>query len=109
MARPLRKLYPGSLMVRRRHRTWMFAMTLATFGAGVWGAALLWRRLSPETAPTLEQTFLASSAFAVPGFLLAFLTLRARLVWLLLAGVPLFANGMLLVLPWLALHLRHGG
>jgi hypothetical protein len=45
MARPLRKLYPVSLMVRRRHRTWMFAMTLATFGAGVWGVALLWRRV----------------------------------------------------------------
>ena len=86
----------------------MAAMTFATLGAGVWGAALVWRRLSPESAPTLEQTFLVSSAFAVPGFLLAFLTLRARTVWLLLAGVPLVANGMLLVLPWLALHLRRG-
>ena len=109
MARPLRKLYPVSRIVRRRHRTWMFAMTLATFGAGVWGGALLWTRVAPQSAPTLEQTFLISSAFAVPGFVLAFLTLRARLVWLLLAGVPLLANGMLLVLPWLALHLRRRG
>ena len=33
------------------------------------------------------------------GFCLAFFTLRARLIWVLLAGVPMFANGTLLMLP----------
>lgn len=109
MPRPLRKLYPVSTIVRRRHRTWMLAMTLATFGAGVWGTALAWTKLAPGSAPTFEQTFLVASAFAVPGFVLAFLTLRARLIWLVLAGVPLFANGMLIFLPWLVLRARNGG
>jgi hypothetical protein len=93
---------------RRRHRTWMLAMTLATAGAGVWGTTLLWMRLAPASAPSFEATFTLSSAFSVPGLLLALLSLRARLAWLLFALVPVFANGMLLVLPWLAMHLRRG-
>jgi len=47
-----------------------------------------------------------ASAFTAPGFLLAFLTLRAKTAWLLLAAIPLAANGMMLVLPYLALKLR---
>lgn len=105
MARPLRKLYSVPAMARRRHRTWMLSMTLATLGAAVWGAALLWMRLEPDSAPSIRTTYLVSSAFTVPGSLLAFLTLRARTAWLLFALVPLTANGMMLVLPYLALRL----
>ena len=106
MARPLRKLYSVPSIVRRRHRTWMASMTLATLGAAVWGGTLLWMRLAPESAPSIRTAYLASSAFTVPGGLLAFLTLRARTAWLLFALVPLLANGMMLVLPYLALRLR---
>ena len=81
-------------------------MTLATAGAGVWGTALVWSRLAPASAPSFEATFSIASAFAVPGFLLALLSLRARLAWLLFALVPVFANGMLILGPWLALHFR---
>lgn len=81
-------------------------MTLATFGAAVWGAALLWMRVDPASAPSLGATWMVSSAFTAPGFLLAFLTLRARTAWLLFASIPLLANGMMLVLPWVALKLR---
>ncbi len=81
-------------------------MTLATFGAAVWGAALLWIRIEPQSAPSLGATWMISAAFTAPGFLLAFLSLRARTAWLLFASIPLFANGMMLVLPWLALKLR---
>src|SRR5262245_31066644 len=106
MARPLRRLYPIAPITRRRHRTWMVAMTFATAGAGVWGIGLVWMRVAPQTAPSFGGTFTLSSAFAVPGFILALLTLRARLSWLLLTLVPLLANGMLIVLPYLAMHLR---
>ena len=106
MARPLRKLYPISSMVRRRHRTWMLSMTFATLGASVWGATLLWMRLAPASAPSIVTALLVSSAFTVPGLVLAFFTLRARTAWLLFAGVPLLANGMMIVLPWLAIRLR---
>ena len=93
-------------MVRRRHRTWMLSMTLATAGAAVWGASLLWKQLDPASSPGLATIFAISSAFTVPGAMLGVLTLRARFAWLLFAGVPLFANGMMIVLPWLALALR---
>jgi hypothetical protein len=106
MPRPLRKLYPMSSMVRRRHRTWIMSMTLATAGAALWGAALLWSRIDPAGAPTLKTTLLVSSAFTVPGTILAFLTLRARTIWIVLAGVALCANAMMIVLPWIALRLR---
>lgn len=106
MARPLRKLYSVSGIVRRRHRTWMLSMTLATLGAAVWGAALVWLRVAPRSAPSLLTTYLAASAFTVPGCLLAFLTLRARTAWILFTLVPLAANGMMLVLPYLELKLR---
>jgi hypothetical protein len=49
--------------------------------------------------------FAAACLFALPGFLLGLLTLRARRGWFLLALVPLFANGMLVALPWLVHHL----
>ncbi len=81
-------------------------MTLATFGAAVWGVALLWIRVEPQSAPSLGATWMISAAFTAPGFLLAFLSLRARTAWLLFASIPLLANGMMLVLPWLALKLR---
>jgi hypothetical protein len=47
--------------------------------------------------------------FAVPGFVLALFTLRARLAWLMFAIVPVLANGMLLFLPWVVMRLRQGG
>ncbi|MBL8804336.1 MAG: hypothetical protein JNN27_20230 [Planctomycetes bacterium] len=106
MPRPLRRLYAAPAAARRRHRTWMVAMTLATFGAAVWGAALVWRYVEPESAPGLGAVWMLASAFTAPGFLLAFLTLRAKTAWLLLAAIPLAANGMMLVLPYLALKLR---
>jgi len=103
MPRPLRRLYSTPAGARRRHRTWMLSMTLATAGAAVWGVALVWMRVSPQDAPSLGATWMLSSAFTAPGFLLAFLSLRARTAWLLFAGIPLAANGMMLFLPWLAL------
>ena len=81
-------------------------MTLATLGASVWGAVLLWKQLDPEGAPSLATAFTLSSAFTVPGTILALLTIRARFAWLLFASVPLLANGMMIVLPWIALAMR---
>jgi hypothetical protein len=94
------------LIVRRRHRTWMLSMTLATLGAAVWAAAILWRHLAPGSFPGLRAALLASAAFTVPGAILALLTIRARFSWLLFACVPLFANSVMIVVPWLVLTLR---
>jgi hypothetical protein len=106
MPRPLRRLYAAPAAARRRHRTWILSMTLATFGAAVWGLSLVWMRVEPESAPSLGAVWMVSAAFTAPGFLLAFLSLRAKTAWLLFASIPLLANGMMLVLPYLALKLR---
>jgi hypothetical protein len=109
VARPLRNQYPIARYARRRHRTWMVSMTLATLAMGVWGIEVVWLKLHPESAPNLSSAFLVASLFAVPGFVLGVLTLRARLAWLVFAIVPLFANGMLLFLPWIMLRMRDSG
>jgi ABC-type enterochelin transport system permease subunit len=87
----------------------MVSMTLATMAMGVWGITVVWMKLDRGSAPSLKGTFLAASLFAGPGFVLALFTLRARLAWLMFAIVPVFANGMLLFLPWIVMRLRQGG
>ena len=89
-------------MVRRRHRTWVGSMVLATAGWSVWWLTIVLARMWPEMAPSPLVAAWVSFAFALAGFFLAVFTIRARLVWVLLATVPLFANGSMLVLPWIA-------
>ncbi len=84
-------------------------MTLATFAMGVWGLTVVMMRLAPELVPSFAVVFVAASLFALPGFLLGVLTMRAKRSWLLLALVPLFANGMLIVLPWVVHRLKDSG
>jgi len=109
VARPLRKLYPLQLKTRQRHRTWMWSMTLATLGMAIWGIVMVALEYVPERVPHFRWVFAAAGLFAVPGFVLGLLTLRARRAWLLVALVPLLANGMLLVLPWVVHRLREAG
>lgn len=108
MARPLRSLYPLERMTRRRHRTWMLSMTLATLAMGVWGLTVVMLRIAPGHTPAFGVVFALACLFAVPGFLLGVLTIRAKASWLILAMVPLSANGMLIVLPWIVHRLRDG-
>ena len=99
MVRPVRKLWKMRTVVRRRHRSWMLSMTLASFGWGAWWVAVILTRFAPEVAPGLRTTCIISSAFAAAGFLAALWTIRARLVWILMTLVPLLANGSLLLVP----------
>jgi hypothetical protein len=109
VARPLRKLYPLQRMTRRRHRTWMVSMTLATLAMAVWGLTVLMMRYFPDSTPSFGAVFALACLFAVPGFLLGLFTVRARFAWLMFAMVPLFANGMALFLPWVVHRLRDSG
>ena len=77
-------------------------MTLATLGWGTWWLAIFLFRFVPSLNPGLELTSVVSCLFAVVGLGVALLTVRARRTWLLFALVPIFANGSLLFLPWLA-------
>lgn len=101
MARPLRPQWRERTLVRRRHRTWMAAMVLATAGWGVWWTALVLHRFYPDVEPLLAPATWIASAFAAVGLFLAVFTVRARLIWILLAGVPVFANATLLLGPLL--------
>lgn len=84
-------------------------MVLATAGWAVWWVTFVLARWAPGWAPGLpvpasSLVVAAWVAFAVAavGFLMAVFTLRARRVWVLLAAVPMFANGSLMLLPWIA-------
>ena len=105
MAKPLRRLYPRQ-MARRRHRTWILSMTLATLALAVFGATIVMMRLVPAQAPSLRHAWWLAQVFAWPGFFTGLYTVRAKRSWLLFAAVPILANGMLILLPWVVLQLR---
>ena len=74
-------------------------MILATCGWGLWWLVLALRRYAPNWCPELLPVYLVTGALAAVGLFLAIFTVRARLIWILLAGVPILANGTLLLLP----------
>jgi hypothetical protein len=102
MPRPARALWITRVYARRRHRSWHLSMILATLGWGTWWCVLFLHRLAPERAIPLALPAVVSTTAAVLGLAIALLTLRARRAWILFALVPLFANGSLLLVPWLA-------
>lgn len=106
MPRPARSLWVPRAYARRRHRSWHLAMVLATLGWGAWWCVLLLHQLVPDLHIPLYVPAALSLAAAVPGLLVAILTLRARRTWVLFALVPLFANGSLLLVPWLVSEWR---
>ncbi|MFT4542730.1 MAG: hypothetical protein ACI841_005434 [Planctomycetota bacterium] len=81
-------------------------MTLATLGWGVWWVTVLLIRVAPDIAPSLTTASWIGGAFAVVGLFLGIFTIRARKIWVLLAGVPIFANGALLLMPFLVADLE---
>jgi hypothetical protein len=99
VARPVRKLWRIRTVVRRRHRTWMVSMTLASLGWGVWWLTAFLMRFAPAHAPSVGSAVTVSCLFASVGFLIALATIRARLSWILITLIPLLANASLLVLP----------
>ena len=76
-------------------------MVLATAGWGVWWAALLLHKFAPSLSPVLGPATVVASLCAAVGLFLAVFTVRARLIWVLLALVPIFANASLLLGPLL--------
>jgi len=102
MPRMNRSLRPWRASARRRHRTWMLAMGLASVGWGFWWLELALWRFVPQHAPSLTVVGTAAGIFAVAGTIAAVLTLRGRnRVWIAIACVPLFANLALLFVPFL--------
>ncbi len=105
MVRASRSQWVPRVYARRRHRTWMQSMTLATLGWGVWWIGLVLARFAPWLAPEFlsGRTLVTalSSVLGGLGLVLALLTVRARRSWLPFAVVAIFANLSLLLLPML--------
>lgn len=86
--------------VRRRHRHWMRAMTLATAGwAVVWGSLWL-SKLGLYEAPE-RWVYTLGAMPAALGLAYSVASLRVRPAWMFMAAVAVFANGSLLALPFL--------
>ena len=78
-------------------------MTLATLGWVGWWVALVVAKLAPgAVGAVVIGASAAGVLFALPGVLLAAASMRARRTWILFVLAPLFANGTLLCMPWLA-------
>lgn len=99
MARPLRTHYHRPSRVRRRHRTWVTAMVLATAAWMTWWLAIVIHHFAPDAAPGWPWVYGVSGAFAAAGLGYGLFTVRARTIWVLLAGVPIVANSSLLLVP----------
>ena len=105
MPRPARSIWVTRTYARRRHRSWMLSMTLASLGWGTWWSLLFLRKLAPDYTPGLLVPSTISTLFAIFGLLVAVLTFRARRSWMLFVTVPLLANTSLFFMPWLAAEL----
>ena len=100
MAKPLRSLARPRNSARRRHRTWMRSMSVATLGWGLWWSALAWHRKFPDQPPPWIAIYTATCCLAGVGMFYAFFTLRAKKSWVIMATLAWVANLGLFVVPW---------
>lgn len=100
VVRPLRNSLHIRRVVRRRHRTWMISMTFASLGWASWWVTAALLHWKPLWAPSIDVTDQLAITFALLGFVAALLSVRARLAWLIVVGVPLFANLSVLLIPF---------
>lgn len=75
------------------------AMVLATAAWMTWWVAIVIHRFAPTYAPSWPWVYGLAGAFAAAGLGLGLFTIRARTIWILLACVPIVANGSLLLIP----------
>ena len=67
MVRPGRQLATWKRVVRRRHRTWMLSMTLASLGWGTVWLTVVLMKLAPGWAPSIEVAEGIACGFAAAG------------------------------------------
>lgn len=81
-------------------------MSMASLGWAVWWTTLVILRFAPETHLDLRVIEWTAGTIAALGFLAALWCFRAKLAWLLIMSIALFANGSLLMMPWIVDSLR---
>ena len=77
-------------------------MGLATLGWACWWIELFLVRFAPEVAPSPMVVAFVAGVPGTLGLVLALLSVRVTRSWLPFLLIALFANGGLIVLPWLA-------
>jgi hypothetical protein len=78
----------------------MISMTFASLGWASWWVTAALLHWKPLWAPSIDVTDQLAITFALLGFVAALLSVRARLAWLIVVGVPLFANLSVLLIPF---------
>lgn len=76
-------------------------MTLASLGWGCWWLAVALAKFAPDLAPGITVTQVMADVFAIAGLLCGLFTLRAKLAWILITGIPICANLALIVFPFM--------
>lgn len=81
-------------------------MTFASLGWAAWWCLLFLKHFLPDHAPSTDTVQWIGVGFALPGFLVALWTIRAKLAWIVVTLVPLCANASLLSMPLVTKTLR---
>lgn len=76
-------------------------MSMATLGWGIWWITLVIAHFVPSAQPDVRFTGWGAGICGAIGFLAAIWAFRAKLAWLLIMSIALFANGSLLLMPWI--------
>ena len=101
VARPLRSQWVARPYARRRHRTWIRSMVLATIGWGGWWVFAVLRRTVPDLTPPRMAPALFGCVFGIAGLAFALWSLRAQRAWFAFTAIAIFANASLIVFPWI--------
>lgn len=99
MPRPMRLDRPR--YARRRHRSWIRSMMVASVGWGVWWVFFFVLRLDHGAIVALPWVQGVTCALGVLGLGVALFSLRAARAWVLFVLFPLLANASLFFVPWL--------
>ena len=75
-------------------------MTFASLGWASWWVTALLLHVKPSWTPSIDVTDQLAITFALIGFVAAILSIRARLAWLIVVLVPMFANLSVLLIPF---------
>jgi hypothetical protein len=78
----------------------MISMTFASLGWASWWVTRALLGWIPSWAPSIDVTDQLAITFGLLGFIAAMLSIRARLGWLVVVAVPLFANLSVLLIPF---------
>lgn len=76
-------------------------MTCATVSLAILGGFVALHRFGISGPPSPWLAGALTAIFSLPGLLLGLYSMRGGLPWIAYAGMPILANLLLLLLPWI--------